>query len=281
MIAFAFGLDLDFEGISLFLVVLFAFCLLPLPIQSELYPLNPPAWSLFQELLVNFAYAYFLRRLTSTVLKLCMIVSAVALLAGVIVSNHHMLDLGWNSRTFVFGFFRVGYSFCAGILLQRVFVARPVPAKRFQALSRNAAATPILLGLIAGGLVLDPPTTLRPFYDLFMVFVGFPAILYVGIYLQPNRVTTNICKFFGNVSYPIYVVHALLGLLVGTVLVRRFQVEPAALAPWGGFALIVFLILSGWFIAHYVDVPIRRMLGCMLSSVSNVNRVGVRDSRGV
>jgi peptidoglycan/LPS O-acetylase OafA/YrhL len=93
---------------------------LPDPFVFSVFPLNPPAWSLFFELAGNIAYASVFRFLSYRVLAAIMAVSTLGLAGFLYFGPQHDLHLGWNVENLSGGFFRVGYSFFAGVLLYRL-----------------------------------------------------------------------------------------------------------------------------------------------------------------
>ena len=176
--------------------------LVPAPAPSgggwrECPPLDPPAWSLFFELLANFAYAALVVRLTGRVLTALLCASGLILLAyahavgGVLGGNYwHNLDGG---------LVRVGFAFLSGVALCR-WVARDA-----------AAARPYLaFGVAAGllGVLLCPvPPAANWLYESLAVLVAFPLIIAAGAWASPGRRAASVSLFLGRLSYPLYILH--------------------------------------------------------------------------
>src|SRR5262249_19215172 len=67
---------------------------LPAPQGDVLFPLNVPAWSLFFELVINFAYALTIRFLTNRALGVIIAAGAVAVVA--LALSYGGMDVGWG-----------------------------------------------------------------------------------------------------------------------------------------------------------------------------------------
>ena len=84
---------------------------------SALFPLNPPAWSLFFELFVNLVFVIIGRRLST--LSCIGIVAVSAIWLAVAAAQQGSLNIGAGWPTFVDGFPRVLFSIFAGVLVAR------------------------------------------------------------------------------------------------------------------------------------------------------------------
>lgn len=260
LIAVWLGVDHDLAPGHLTLFLILALLLLPSPDvgQPLIFPLNPPAWSLFFELGVNVVYAAILRFLTMRMLAVIMLVSAIGLAVCLRLDSLHMLDLGWAPDTFPAGFFRVGYSFFAGVLLYRWFASKPstVPAS-----GRYAGLVPwAILALIAALLAAAPPDRIHSYFDFIAVTIIFPAIIYLALWFEPVGISARICKFFGAISYAIYAVHQPLAVLVSGVLKQAGGISVADYAPWSALAFFGFLVPFCWLLDKLYDAPVRRGL---------------------
>jgi peptidoglycan/LPS O-acetylase OafA/YrhL len=227
-----------------------------------LFPLNMPAWSLFEELIVNVVYAGTLRFLTKSNLMLIMLVSAL----GMVICAHVIsaLDIGWKNITWrgmnigmIGGFFRVGYSFFMGVLLYRAFSRKQLIGQP----GRYAQAVPwIILCAVAAILTASPSPSARPYFDLAAALVVFPALVYLALHFQPAGRSARICKFFGLVSYAVYAIHYPLSVFVQDLLSNKAGILVENAAPWAGFAFMLLLIPLCWVLDLIYDAPVRRFL---------------------
>jgi peptidoglycan/LPS O-acetylase OafA/YrhL len=240
---------------SLPLAILLLPNLLPFTGTST-FPLNGPSWSLFMELWVNIFYGRFISALSSRNLILIMGFSAAGLAAGEYLSQRHNLDFGWTQKSFVFAFFRVGYSYFAGVLIYRVFAANRVAGR---AVANRSPAAWVLLSAMAALLMCSPSPALQPYFDFLCVTVFFPAIVYAALSFQPDGRTRAIFTFLGAISYPAYAIHAPLAALTETLLGKFAGISVQDYAPYAGIAFVAALLPLCWVLNGY-DVRIRAAL---------------------
>ena len=241
--------------------VVFGLLLLPNIAASPMlfaFPLNPASWSLFFELLANFAYALTVRRLNKRALISIMTLSALGMAFALVFGYKHTLDLGWRIHNFAGGAVRVGYSFFAGVLLHRIDAERqrpPIAGALGTALSALLLLTAALL------LKLGPADNLKPYFDFFIVVAVFPALTYLAMHCQPSPALARLCSFLGAISYGIYVLHSPLKELLDRVF--DLAGHGAFLnrhAPWTGMVFVAALVPLVWYIDRVYDAPVRRAL---------------------
>ena len=234
-----------------------AILMIPDLFVQALFPLNFPAWSLFFELWVNIVYAFTFRLLTLRVLAAIMAISALGLVGTLYFGNHHNIaGVGWT-RTNVFGgFFRVGYSFFAGVLLYRLFASRKSARYR----DWHKVIPWVILGLVAMTLCAKPPVMIEPYYEFVVAVLLSPAIIYCALWFEPMGAAAKICKFFGLISYAVYTVHVPLYLLYKYMIVRVTGLPLDNLTPWAGFCFIGILLPFCWALDKFYDSPLRGFL---------------------
>jgi peptidoglycan/LPS O-acetylase OafA/YrhL len=234
-----------------------AMLMLPDPFVRLLFPLNPPAWSLFFELAGNIAYASVLRFLTCSVLAAVMAVSALGLAGVLYFGPQHDLHVGWSAENLSGGFFRVGYSFFAGVLLYRLLASQNAAAGE----ERRLAFVPwVILGLVAVLLGAKPQASFRPYYEFAAVILLFPAIIYSALLFEPAGVGLRVCKFLGAASYAVYAIHLPLYWLISGAARRMLHVPAENGAPWSGLLFVVLLLAVCWALDKFYDRPLRRFL---------------------
>jgi peptidoglycan/LPS O-acetylase OafA/YrhL len=222
---------------------------------TSTFPLNGPSWSLFMELWVNIIYGRFVSEFSKRNLLLIMAFSAVGLVVGEYLSPRHNLDFGWTQKSFVFAFFRVGYSYFAGVLIYRMFAANHFTNLT---VNRSLAAWALLLTM-AALLMCSPSPSLQPFFDLVCVTAFFPAIVYAALFFQPDGHTRSICAFLGAISYPAYAIHSPLGAFSETLLRNFAGLSVRDYAPYSGLVFLAALLPLCWVLNNY-DVRIRALL---------------------
>ena len=173
--------------------------MLPVFIEKQsLFPLNPPAWSLFLELLINFVFAVAVVKFGKRKLYASILVCAACLVAAVFYWGK--ADLGVDAQTLVGGLPRVGFAFLFGVALQRSGL---IDQAKNSGLLFLAPIIALLVALLAGA-----GGVWRAWYDLAFVLLALPIIVAAGAILQPPVFLRPLCEALGDLSYPLYAVHA-------------------------------------------------------------------------
>lgn len=225
--------------------------------NGEMFPLNGPSWSLFFEYIGNIMYAFFLRRLPDRLLKAFVAICGIALACFALFNGSGCwnIGVGWTlaDYNFIGGFLRMSFSFSAGLLISRHF--RP---KRIRGAFWICSALIVAL-LAVPHLGTDKLPWLNGVYDIFCVFVAFPLILWTGASGQTeNRASEKICKFLGDISFPVYIVHyPFMYLFYSWVWnngISLAQALPVALC------VCAASILTAWAAMKFYDAPLRKWL---------------------
>lgn len=192
------------------LLVMLAGCLL-IPTTAairhpwhEMFPLNGPAWSLFFEYIGNLLYATVVRRFSKRVLVAFVAASGVALLwmavgssDGSVLGGHEL-----TGRQFGIGMVRLLYPFFGGLLLFRLGRRIRIPGG-FWLCSLVLAA--ILFFPRLGG---EQRLWLNGLYESISILFLFPLIVLAGAGSPiRGKVSVGICKFLGEISFPLYIIH--------------------------------------------------------------------------
>ncbi len=236
----------------------FALFMLPGPLSfdhtnADLFPLNFPCWSLFFELVANLAYAVLARRLSDRVLGIIIAVGFFGLIACGLVTGS--LDNGTVRPTFLGGLARVTFGFFAGVALYRLWRARP---------SRVALPPLALFVLMLLPLSFKPGSPLAWLYELVVVTIYLPAIVWFGAGARTSGGSLRLCTALGALSYPLYVIHAPVWTVVRAWDGKQFNELLHGFAPWGGYTLIAGLGVFCWWLDKAVDYPLRRRLSRVL-----------------
>ena len=179
--------------LTLFFTAIF---LIPYPVMEErffnLFGLNAPSWSLFWEYVANIAYAVILVKLNRQLLFVFMVIAAAALIYVGFTANS--LLGGWDGLTFWHGGARIAYSFLAGMLIFRfnLILKSKIGFLGLSALLLLAFMMPFSWGWIG---------------ELAVVLIYFPLLIILGAGASVSDGLKNICKFSGNISYPLYMTH--------------------------------------------------------------------------
>jgi peptidoglycan/LPS O-acetylase OafA/YrhL len=156
----------------------------------QIFPLNGPQYTLFLELLVNFAWAACrqLRRL-----PLIPIVTALALVAILTVGLG-----GDQDSTFLLGFPRVMASYFLGVMLYLVEGSLPTIVTRKRVF---LCCLVVMLGLFYF------PAPLPLSASLIWIAVASPILVISGAHMRLSNRWSGAGLFLGRMSYPLYVLH--------------------------------------------------------------------------
>jgi len=208
-----------------------------------LFPLNPPGWSLFQELWVaNLLYALLWHRLRPAILGLLVVLATGGLLFA--ARFYHGANVGFEYASAGGGFARALFSFFVGVALARLHSHRPA---RFQ-----VPAIWLCAALVA---LLSLPISGRPAtaYQLFCIVVGFPALIYWGASARERRPAIGIA--LGEASYAAYVTHW--PLLAFVAWGWRTGLIGAGPGPVLQLTVAAAIIAASFSVHHLLDQPIR------------------------
>ena len=174
--------------------------------NGEMFPLNGPAWSLFFEYIGNILYALFLRRLSDK--ALLALVIALGMMSGGFaifdVSGYGSFGVGWTIDTVnvIGGALRLLFPFTAGLLLSRRL--RPMRVKGAFWICSVLLAALLFVPFISG----STPILWNGLFEFFCIAVVFPLIVWLGASGQTtDAFSTRVCKFLGDLSFPLYITH--------------------------------------------------------------------------
>ena len=173
----------------------FALFMLPSPASDILFPLDPPAWSLLLELVVNAAFAV---RWLRTMPALIVVVGLAGVALMVAAETCGGLDVGWKKGDAAWGLARVLFSFPFGVILYRVHLHIKI--------SNAFSIVPVLALIVL--LYAAPAGDSRIVFDLGVVFAAAPVLVLTGAISRPtNTWLIRSYLFLGVISYPLYVLH--------------------------------------------------------------------------
>ena len=241
---------------------------------GELNSFNGPVWTLTLEYIANILYAFIFRRLPKI---------ALAILCGVCAFFTLDLTLGWNvfgllpepqynviggwSLTpdqIYIGFSRLLYPFLCGLLISRI-----LPSRRTES---NPSGSPIhlkggfwwcallIMVILATPCIGGKQGVADGLFQAVSILVLFPIIVLAGAGSRTtDKKSTAVCKWLGDISYPIYITHYPL-IYMQMDWVAQHQDAPM----WQHIAVAVGVlftaIILAWGLQKAYDAPVRAWL---------------------
>jgi peptidoglycan/LPS O-acetylase OafA/YrhL len=222
---------------------------------QEMHPLNGPAWSLFFEYVANILYALFIRRFSNTVLTIFVVLSAILLIRYEVWGPNGDVIGGWtvNAEQLNIGFTRLLYPFLAGMLLCRT--AKLVRVKSAFTVSSILLALTLFIPRIGGPEHL----WMNGVYESVCIILVFPLIVSIGAGGEiKGNFANKVCKFFGDISYPIYITHYPL-IYWFTAWVVDNKIPMSYGLQWGA-VLVASSIAIAYACLKLYDEPVREWL---------------------
>ena len=250
---------------AVMLALLLAMCFIPAypgagyDGNGEMFSLNGPSWSLFFEYIGNILYALFIHRLSNKALTVLVILLGLGLswFALFDVVGYGMIGVGWtlDGLNFWGGMLRMLFPFTLGMLISRNF--RP-----FKIRGAFWICSIILLGLFCVPYIEGKsPVCLNGVFEMICIAVVFPLLVCMGASGKTtDKQSTAICKFLGDISYPLYAIHypimyAFYSWLIEKQLYTLEDTWPVAAVVYFGSIALAYLCLKLY------DEPVRRWLG--------------------
>ena len=226
--------------------------------NGEMFPLNGPCWSLFFEYIGNILYALFIRRLSNKALPIVVVLLGVALASFAIfnVSGYGNIGVGWtlDGVNFIGGLLRMLFPFSMGMLLSRNF--KPMKLR-----GAFWICTLVMIALFAVPYLEGTESICtNGIYEAFCIIIAFPILLWIGASgTTTDKKSTQICKFLGDISYPIYVIHYPFMYLFYAWLIKN---QLFTLGETWQVALCVYAwnILFAYLCLKLYDEPVRKYL---------------------
>ena len=247
---------------KMLLVMIIGCTLVPIPVSmdirgwQEMHPLDGPAWSLFFEYVANILYAVFVRRFSRLLLSIFVSLAGCLLLGYLIAGPKGDLIGGWSldqDQLFI-GFTRMLYPFFAGVLLCRL--GKLIRVKR----AFGWCSFLIILVLSVPRIGDEHHLWMNGLYEAVVVILVFPLIVSVGAGGEMRHIqSAKICKFLGDISYPLYITHYPL-IYIYTAWVANNKIPLGAKGLLVGLLVVLAGIGLAFACLKLYDEPVRAWL---------------------
>jgi peptidoglycan/LPS O-acetylase OafA/YrhL len=222
---------------------------------QEMHPLNGPAWSLFFEYIANILYAVIVRRFSKLLLTIFVVLSACFLIQYLVMGPQGDVIGGWSvdKTQLHIGFARLLYPFFAGVLLFRM-------GKLIHIKSAFTVCSVLIIVILAVPRIGGPEHLwMNGLYESFCIIILFPLIVSIGAGGKiTGKFANKVCKFFGDISYPLYITHyPLIYLHIAWVTNNKVPMGEGLL---GGLVLLIVSIALAYACLKLYDEPVRNWL---------------------
>ncbi|MDT3402685.1 acyltransferase family protein [Mucilaginibacter terrae] len=228
-------------------ITLIGITLLPTPDVrgwDETHSLNGPLWSLLQEYIANILYVFIGRYLGKMALWIVVIATSVwlAYAANMLGS----VASGWAYGNFWMGLTRMAFPFFAGLLLFRAGKLISIP-KAY-----------LLCSLALVVIFMLPYFKYNGLFEAACIIFIFPLIIAAGAGSSLDSKWAKLCKFSGDISYPLYIIHYP-GVYYFLYWINATKPSPTKMLTVGIGLFILFITVAYAALKLY-DEPVRNWL---------------------
>lgn len=233
---------------------------------GKFFPGNNPLWSIFFEMVASLSLIVLCR----FKIKPLLIFTAVCFLAyvchGIYLTIHNdanylMFDAGFSTRNFLGGFPKVLYGFALGMC---IFMGLESIRQNKIILFWEKLPHHLLLLSIVAVAVFAFPFWVKGLYKFAAIATALPVIVILGaVSVNATAKQISICKFLGDISFPLYCLH----IPVQRLCYTAFDNYAPAFS-YGVVPVITATVISvglSYLILKLYDEPIRKALSERLS----------------
>lgn len=226
---------------------------------AEMHPLNGAAWSLFFEYIANIVYAFVLRHLSKVVTLVLAVIAAAFTIHFAFTNPNGDIIGGWSISDpdlaqLKIGFIRLAFPFLAGIVLARMAKLK---------YTNNAFLWCSLLLIVLFSVPrlgnMETSAWMNPLYECICLIILFPFIVWLGAGGKVKGEKANkICKFLGDISYPLYITHfPIICVYMAWVVNNGYTLEESW--PYGLMTALISVVVAYASMKLY-DIPVREWL---------------------
>ena len=234
---------------------------------GEMNSLNGPTWSLFFEYIANILYALIIRRFSKLMLiifvalsafltiDLCMNLDVFGLLAPRAYAKYTVIGgFCFTPDQIYIGFTRLLYPFFMGLLMSRIGKYIKVQGGFWWC---SLLITIVLVIPHVGGA---ENMWLNGVYNAVAILLIFPLIVAMGAgSTVTGKRSVAVCKFLGDISYPIYITHYPL-IYMHMKWAAEHQDAPLSTHICVAVMLYIVIIAIAYATLKLYDLPVRHWL---------------------
>lgn len=226
--------------------------------NGEMFPLNGPCWSLFFEYIGNIIYALLLRRLPTRILAVVSAALCIGLTWFAVgnISGYGSIGVGWTIDTVNMcgGALRMLCPLTLGLLVSRLFKPMKIRGAFW-------ICTIVLLCLFhVPSLSADGPVNWNGVFEAVVIICVFPTLVWMAASGKTtDKVSQRVCKFLGDISFPLYIVHYPLMYVFYLWLIKTRQYTLQETWPVALLTVGCSIVLA-WVCMRYYDMPVRKWL---------------------
>lgn len=242
---------------------------------GEFNSFNGPNWSLTFEYIGNILYALVLRRLPIAILAL--LCAGAAFLTLDLTLGFDVFGLfpngapycvigGWSlsPQQLYIGFTRLLYPFLCGLLISRILSTRRTETNQGGSPLRIRAGfwrcSLILIMILSIPQISGHNGIADGLYQAVCILLLFPIIILLGAGSRTtDPLSSKICRFFGELSYPLYITHYPF-MYMQMSWVGRHPDAPLWMHIVLNLGVITISIFTAWAFYKAYDLPVRKWL---------------------
>lgn len=246
----------NYSTSAIILMFLASIFFVPYPLMKERafnnFNLNAPSWSLFWEYVANILYALFVHKLPRIVLATLTIIGAALMCYIAFVKKD--VSGGWGGPNFWDGGIRVLFSFTAGMLIFR-----------YKLIVKNNLGFAALAVMLFLSFIFPYSKQWNHVTEPIIVIIYYPLLISLGAGAKLRTAETKLCKFSGDISYPLYMTHYLVIWMFASYY-TTYKPSNATLAMIVALGVTILIALAYFWLKVY-DEPIRKYFNKRLNTI--------------
>lgn len=246
---------------------------------AEFNPLNGATWSLLWEYVANLFYGLILRRLKlSTLVVLAFAAAFLTVMLCLDYDPFGILEVrnyaaytaigGWSLTPdqLLIGFSRLAYPFLIGLVISRVARMRITISRHGFLLCLLILAAVLVVPRVGGADVRY--YWMNGLYEIVAILLIFPLLIMMGrgSTVKGERYE-GLCKFLGDISYPLYVTHYPI-IYMQMSWVATHSDAPASTHVFMSCCYFIIAIALAYASMRLYDLPVRAWLSKRFLSAS-------------